>query len=166
MSIKLDSNAIWYFVIARTIGFLLMGSFFVAFFLTRCQVVVHTKSPAASALIGGGVLGLVLLVILVMYVALQCIYCHFLARSYRIDLMQNGVALHYGVLGTSNELVLFSKIQDIIIRRGMIERMLGLSTVLIQNATGQPERIPGLAVQVAEQLRDDVLQHANPRSIL
>jgi membrane protein YdbS with pleckstrin-like domain len=39
-----------------------------------------------------------------------------------------------------------------------IERLLGLSTVVIQNAMGQPEQIPGLKASSAESLRDEILR--------
>ena len=88
-----------------------------------------------------------------------CVYCIFLARSYSIEIRKEGVALRYGVINLNSELLLFAKIQDIMVNRSLLERMLGISTVVIQNAMGQPERIPGLEATDAEKLRETILSH-------
>jgi putative membrane protein len=105
-------------------------------------------------------IGIVLRMIpfLALILALDWLVCWLRARSYRIELVELGIALQSGVLSIRHETLLFSKIQDIQIQRTVLERLLGLSSVTIQNAAGQPECIPGLRREIAEQLRNEILQ--------
>jgi membrane protein YdbS with pleckstrin-like domain len=87
-------------------------------------------------------------------------YCQLKVQSYRIELKPEGIALDYGILNKSHELLLFNKVQDILITRNLFEQVLGLSTVVIQNAMGQPQKIPGLEADSAEGFRDNILRYA------
>ena len=87
-------------------------------------------------------------------------YCLLKVQSYRIELKPEGIALDYGILNKSHELLLFNKVQDILITRNLFEQVLGLSTVVIQNAMGQPQKIPGLEAGSAEGFRDNILRYA------
>lgn len=95
---------------------------------------------------------------LALLLAVDGFLCYLRTRAYRIDLGPQGIALQTGVLSRSRETLIYAKIQDIRIRRSVLERLLGLSTVIIQNAMGQPECIPGLKVSTAESLRDEILR--------
>jgi membrane protein YdbS with pleckstrin-like domain len=95
---------------------------------------------------------------LALLLALDGVVCYLRTRSYRIDLGPQGIALQMGILSRSHETLIYAKIQDILIRRSVLERLLGLSTVVIQNAMGQPEQIPGLKASSAESLRDEILR--------
>jgi membrane protein YdbS with pleckstrin-like domain len=87
--------------------------------------------------------------------------CSYLrARSYRIEMQNEGVVLEYGVLNRNHEIILFKNIQDVLVSQGLVERLLGLSTVVIQNAMGKPETIPGLDAATAEALRNEIVAHA------
>lgn len=93
-----------------------------------------------------------------MILAIDWLICWLRARSYRIEFVDLGIALQSGVLRVRHETLLFSKVQDIQIQRGVLERLLGLSSLAIHNAAGQPEWIPGLNCQSAEHLRDEILR--------
>jgi membrane protein YdbS with pleckstrin-like domain len=67
--------------------------------------------------------------------------------------------LNYGVFNLNSETLLFSKIQDIQVNRSVLERMCSISTVVVQNAMGKPEIIPGLGTDTAEILRELILSH-------
>jgi membrane protein YdbS with pleckstrin-like domain len=95
---------------------------------------------------------------LALLLALDGFVCYLRTKAYRIDLGPQGIALQSGVLSRSHETLIYAKIQDIRIRRSVLERLLGLSTVIIQNAMGQPECIPGLKASAAESLRDEILR--------
>jgi hypothetical protein len=58
----------------------------------------------------------------------------------------------------AGETLLSSKIQDILIQRSIQQRLLGLSTVIIQNAMGQPATIPALRAETAAAFRDEALR--------
>ncbi len=87
-------------------------------------------------------------------------YCLLKVQSYRIELKPEGIALDYGILNKSHELLLFNKVQDILITRNLFEQVMGLSTVVIQNAMGQPQKIPGLEAESAAGFRDNILRYA------
>jgi membrane protein YdbS with pleckstrin-like domain len=85
------------------------------------------------------------------------LYAWFLAKSYRIELRQDGLSLHYGIVTTTNELMSYGKIQDIVISQGILGRLLSLVTIKIQNAMGKPQIIPGCSLADAEMLRDTAI---------
>jgi len=55
-----------------------------------------------------------------------------------------------------------ARIQHVDIRRGPLERRYGLATVVLFTAAGA-HAIPGLALEVADQLRDRIAALANTR---
>ncbi len=75
------------------------------------------------------------------------------------------MSMKSGVFGTVSELLLYARIQDIVISNSVLERLLGLATVVVQNAAGRPISIWGLGYDTAERLRDLILgQVAVPKS--
>ncbi len=52
------------------------------------------------------------------------VYNYFLAQSYQVEVHTDGVLLKYGVFNLNNELLLFTKIQDIQLNRNVLERIL------------------------------------------
>jgi membrane protein YdbS with pleckstrin-like domain len=88
------------------------------------------------------------------------LYAWFLAKSYRVELRQDGLLLHYGVVITRNELMPYGKIQDIVISQGILGRLLSLVTIKLQNAMGRPQIIPGCSLADAEMLRDTAIARA------
>jgi membrane protein YdbS with pleckstrin-like domain len=59
-----------------------------------------------------------------------------------------------------HETLIYGKIQDILVTRNILERLLGLATVVLQNASGAPEIIPGLGAADANALRDEILRRS------
>jgi membrane protein YdbS with pleckstrin-like domain len=93
-------------------------------------------------------------------------FCRLKARAYRVELRREGVALEYGVLNKSHETLLYGKIQDILVTRSILERLLGLSTVIVQNAMGMPQKIPALGADTAIQLRDSIVRHVTAQPMV
>src|ERR1700733_2187685 len=125
---QLHSNAIFYLVaqrIRRFIPFVIV--LFIIHFVNSTnpgsvKVNGHPATPANMAflsLLSHAAVFLIFAVIIVM-----CVYCVFLARSYSIEIRKEGVALRYGVINLNSELLLFAKIQDIMVNRSLLERML------------------------------------------
>ena len=88
-------------------------------------------------------------------------FCLLQVRSYRIEFLNDRITLDHGVFNQSHEVMLLGTIQDILITRGMIERLFGLSTLTVQNAAGTPISISGLDAATAETLRDQLLSGAS-----
>ena len=150
---KLHPRAAFYFMLQNLTAWV-FGSVMFAFFLNGHA----TKTPGlgvqwrATGDFGSAVLiGFLVLAVILFGISLLR------AGSYQIDLKKEGVALSYGVISKTNEILLFNKIQDIQITRSALERLLGLSTLVIQNAMGKPESIPGLGADTAEAFRDSIV---------
>lgn len=168
-TITLPASAVLYFALKRSFHFIAM-SFGVAIALytsTHGKPVHHPAPPAIAGVeIDGdiGAFALMLFGVFLLLVALQMAYNYFLVNSYSIQMRKDGLALHYGVFNTSNEVVLFSRIQDIIINCSILERLMGLSTLTVQNAAGKPEVISGLEADTAATLREQILERVGRSS--
>jgi membrane protein YdbS with pleckstrin-like domain len=150
---QLHPSAVFYFALRR------MGTMLVPGLLIGCfvaiAVTVSQKSPpilpksvqAALIILGFGFLGFLL--------ALS--YAYLVVRAYRISLEKDGILLQHGLININNEILLYNKIQDVVVTRNLLERTLSLATLTIQNAMGQPEVIPGLGAADAEAFRNDIL---------
>ena len=153
---QLDPKAIGYFMIQNSLVVLLLSFSLSLFFagqqqLFRASPDIQWLSIASVALSTFGLFCILTLI--------NWLYCWLKVSSYRIELKQQGIALDYGILAKNHELLLFNKMQDLLITRSILERILGLSTVVIQNAMGKPERIPGLDAKAAEDFRDNILRY-------
>ncbi|MCB1006927.1 MAG: PH domain-containing protein [Acidimicrobiales bacterium] len=82
-------------------------------------------------------------------------------RCWRWSAWPDAIELRHGVLWRSASLVPYHRIQQIDIHRGPIERMVGLSTLILRTAAAATDgRIPGVAADDAEALRHDLLARA------
>lgn len=73
------------------------------------------------------------------------LYFRFHTLKYRFD--QEGVSVSYGILFRREAFLTYARIQDIHVRRNIVERWLGLGTVEVETAAGSgagAEAIPGL----------------------
>ena len=89
---------------------------------------------------------------------------------YRYELREDGFRKEHGVIWKKYVTIPYERIQNVDIYRGILARILKLSDLHIQTAGmsigsgsygGLSEgRLPGLSVQVAEQLRDELIKRA------
>lgn len=73
------------------------------------------------------------------------LYFRFHTLKYRFD--QEGVSVSHGILFRREAFLTYARIQDIHVRRNIVERWLGLGTVEVETAAGSgagAEAIPGL----------------------
>jgi len=152
---QLDSRATLYFMFRKTLLWIIAAAW-LAVLLAPGASTAHPQPGIQWAPIGGMLWRM--LPFLSLLLAVDGLVCYVRTRAYSIDLGPQGIALQKGVLSRSHETLIYTKIQDIVIRRSVLERLLGLSSVVIQNASGQPECIPGLRPSTAESLRDEILQ--------
>lgn len=70
------------------------------------------------------------------------------------------LAMRYGILFVEERLIPVPRMQHVDLTRGPIERLFGLSTLVVFTAgnEGSAFRVPGLARRRAEALRDHILQ--------
>jgi putative membrane protein len=86
-------------------------------------------------------------------VAALILYFRYHTLRYRFD--EQGVSISYGVLFRREAFLTYARIQDIHVKRNVVERWLGLGTVEIETASGSgsgPEVVQGLVEY--EEVRD------------
>src|SRR3989338_1088040 len=86
-------------------------------------------------------------------------------QNYKYELTDNGFKKELGVIRKKYVTIPYDRIQNVDIDRGIIARILGLSDIKIQTAgmsgmMGAEGRLPGLSVQDAEIVRDDLIKRA------
>ena len=163
---KLADNAkkffIWSYIIAAIslFGFSAIGLIAFSFI----------KGFTISASIWLGLLGVFLLAIVASYFLAIAT-----AETYSYDVSSEGVSLQKGIFTKTKLFIPFTKIQDVILVRAFSVRLLGFTTIVIQNAgaglpfgnggsiasLGGMMIIPALEPTVAEQLRESILKHVN-----
>lgn len=80
-------------------------------------------------------------------------------RAWRWRVGEEDVRLEHGVLWRTVSLVAHARVQHVDTRRGPVERLLGLATVVIFTAgsVGAALALPGLPAAEAERLRDELV---------
>ncbi len=108
---------------------------------------------------------------------LGALLCYVWARLsyyyYHYELTDMGFKKESGVIYKSYVTIPYDRIQNVDIYRGIVARLLGLSDLQIQTAgssavvgrhgamgMGAEGRLPGLSIEVAEQLRDELIKRA------
>ncbi|WP_246988501.1 PH domain-containing protein [Halorientalis marina] len=102
------------------------------------------RSPLGGAAVGGGLLAIGLVHTLLLY------------RSWRFAVESDALELKRGVLTRVETAVPFVRIQHVDTQRGPLDRLLGLSSVVVYTAgsRGADVTIPGLSPDRAEKLRN------------
>ena len=153
---KLRPSACFYFALERAGVSLIVGLMFGSFFAATMPG--HQPQPG-DPFLDWAVLGFIAGVAALSFPCVL-LYSWILARSYRIELRRDGLSVRYGIVGITDEVLPYRKIQDVVISRGLLERLMSLATLTIQNAVGRHQIIPCLSPQDAEILRDRLLAPA------
>lgn len=81
-------------------------------------------------------------------------------RRWRWNISEDEVETLSGVIVTTRRLIPMARIQHVDTTRGVVERALGLATVVVYTAAGS-SRIPVLSVEQANALRDRIAALSN-----
>jgi membrane protein YdbS with pleckstrin-like domain len=91
-------------------------------------------------------------------------------RFWKYEITEDAVRIERGVIWKKYISIPYERIQNVDIYRGVLARILGLSTLNIQTAgysgagrhggIASEGNIPGISVDIAEQLRDDLIKRA------
>jgi uncharacterized protein len=76
-------------------------------------------------------------------------------RRWRWDVGEDGIDIRHGTLTERRTLIPWIRVQHVDTRRGIVEQLSGLATVVVHTAAGSHE-IPLLAVGEAELLRERI----------
>lgn len=160
---QLDHKAIWLFFLSSIFRFLILvivvGGYISFMFL----------DPGVSGEISLERVFLPIVGILIVSLILAWIWAELTYRFYKYELREDGFRKEHGIIWKKYVTVPYDRIQNVDIYRGIIARLLGLSDLQIQTAGGitagsygafSEGRLPGLAHEVAEQLRDELVRRA------
>lgn len=160
---KLHPKAIWLFFWQ----FLLIGLFII---IPPCIGIASSLIVAQFSQAQGLIWGAVVL-ILFLPPLLYAIFCYVWAKwSYqfwRYQLDKSAIRIEKGVIWKKYISIPYERVQNVDIYRGVFARILGLSDLQIQTAgysgygqygRGTEGRLPGLDIQVAEKLRDELIK--------
>lgn len=113
------------------------------------------------------------LLIFVLFVAFCWIWAKLTYRFYGYQLTDEAFKKEYGVIWKRYASIPYERIQNVDINRGVIARILGLSDLHIQTAgasavvygrrmagIGAEGYLPGLSMDIAEQLREELIKKA------
>ena len=112
-------------------------------------------------------------IIIPAFLILCFIWAKLTYRFYHYELTEAGFRKELGVIYKKYVTIPYDRIQNVDIYRGILARMLGLSDLNIQTAGmsatvgnygmsggGSEGRLPGISLEIAEQLRDELIGRA------
>ncbi len=96
--------------------------------------------------------------VLVAGLVLAWIWPHLLYERWRYEIADVALELRHGVLTRTHSAIPYFRVQHVDITRGPLERLLGLSTLVVHTASAATDAtIPGISVHAADSLRDVIL---------
>lgn len=156
---KLHPNAIALFYLTGVIGW-----FFFFFFMFIMSSIVFIPLLAVGSM-GFDFIGIVFLVLfagIVWSLLVPWAFAYWSYQNFKYELQKENIYIEKGIIWKKYVSIPYSKVQNVDILRGPLARMLGLSDVQIQTAGGSTQlmiegRIPGIGVEEAKQLREEIL---------
>jgi uncharacterized membrane protein YdbT with pleckstrin-like domain len=161
---QLDTRYVPYYFLARSWSHLLslvvlILALYLILFAGNDAAFEQTPSVVSQLFSAGPILGALVLYFIGFYGWAVLVH-----RFYRYELRESEFRQEYGVLNKKYASVPYGRIQNVDVNRNLLERIFGLSELQIHTAgesTASSEgRLPGLAPETAEQLRDQLLDAA------
>lgn len=120
-------------------------------------------------------MGIWIAVAVIAMLAAYAVFCYFLAylthRFWKYELTEHSLKIEKGIIWKKYISIPYDRVQNVDIYRGLIDRILGLSDLHVQTAgysgsfsghrkrgIASEGRLPGLAPEIAEQLRDRLIK--------
>lgn len=153
---KLSNLAVYSFYISYIIGGLFFSYLFIGYFVLMESSLGGNSSLFANLFPFVVVWTIFLLAILLVWAKLS-------VENFRYELTKDSFKKEFGVVVKRYVAIPYSKIQNVDIYRGVVDRLLGLSTLIIQTAgiSGQIRSegsVPGLNKEDALALREELLK--------
>jgi membrane protein YdbS with pleckstrin-like domain len=143
---RLDPRIAVVWAMSASAGWFLLA----AVFAIVLAVANASISFIALALIGG-----------VLVAGVSALWARAAWARWRWSAWPDALDLRHGVLVVRESLVPYHRIQQIDIERNVIERMLGLSTLVLRTASASSDgKIPGIREEIADSLRVRLLTRA------
>jgi len=174
---KLNPKSIWIFFFRFLLSGVFIGFFLAMFIFPMMMGLVFDKNaplehlkPQAETVLS------VWFLFLLLYFLLIAVFCWIWAkltyRFYSYQLAGDAFKKEYGVIWKKYTSIPYERIQNVDISRGVVARILGLSDLYIQTAgasavvgrrmagIGAEGYLPGLSMNIAEQLREELIKKA------
>ena len=170
---QLDPKAVWLFFIS----FVLRSFIPIIFLSVWGSAFLGNVSESFKSFDSGGMFSFAFLnwlwIIVPAFIVLCFVWAKLTYHFYRYELTDAGFRKELGVIYKKYVTIPYDRIQNVDIYRGILARILGLSDLNIQTAGmsatvgrygvsggGSEGRLPALSLEVAEQLRDELIQRA------
>ena len=167
---QLDPKAVWLFFISLVSRWFII-LIFLSFWLLAFFAEITRNGDEFSFRLFGFLKWL--WIIIPSLLIFSWIWAKLTYRFYRYELREDGFRKELGVIYKKYVTIPYDRIQNVDIYRGILARMLGLSDLNIQTAGmsatigrygvsggGSEGRLPALSREIAEQLRDELIQRA------
>lgn len=165
----LDPRAFWLFFLGALFGLLflyLILGIFSGFWLS---FLIWGEEGSTSAFVSTWLILNTLFLIIIL--AFSLIWAKLTYNNYKYELRTDGFRKEHGVIWKKYVTIPYERIQNVDIYRGILARLLGLSDLQIQTAgmsgrgvgsygAGSEGRLPGVSVEEAEKLRDELVKRA------
>jgi len=154
---QLDPKAVWSFFLR------FMAPFFGLLVFPILMIIIPIIEPGAVHEFNLGALLIIFIVILFLGSSFSYIWAKLTYKYYRYELDEEDFRKESGVIFKKYTTIPYERIQNINIQRGIIDRMLGLSSLKIftagsggSGAAGAEGLLPGLSEGLAEEIRDEL----------
>ena len=167
---QLDPKAVWLFFISfvlRWFFVIIILSIWSSVFLNELDETLESDAGFSFSFLNW------LWIIIPVFLILCFVWAKLTYYFYRYELTDAGFRKELGVIYKKYVTIPYDRIQNVDIYRGILARLLGLSDLNIQTAGmsatinrygvsggGAEGRLPALSREVAEQLRDELIQRA------
>lgn len=171
---QLHPKAVWLFFLK-----FIFRSFFISFFIGFAGMQISLTFMDEKDLTSVMVLHLIkkyiftAFIIFVVSTVITYIWAKLSYKYYKYELREEGFRKESGVIWKHYVTIPYGRIQNVDIFRGIFDRILGLSELHIQTAGmsgygryggGAEGRLPGLALEDAEKLRDELIKRVRTKS--
>ena len=160
---QLDSKYCWQFFLKLEVTVLFFLSF-IFYYIHTIFLVVELPYIVELSYKGVLILLLPMFFIITFFVFMWARWTY---NCFKYEMREEGFRKESGVIWKSYTTIPYSRIQNIDIKRGLLDRIFGLSRILIQTAGSSHPYInaeggvPGLSVQTAEDLREELIKRVN-----
>ena len=167
---QLDPKAVWLFFISfvlRWFFVIIILSIWSSVFLNELDETLESDAGFSFSFLNW------LWIIIPVFLILCFVWAKLTYYFYRYELTDAGFRKELGVIYKKYVTIPYDRIQNVDIYRGILARILGLSDLNIQTAgmsatvgrygisgAGSEGRLPALSREIAEQLRDELIQRA------
>lgn len=175
---QLDPKAVWLFFFSYILRFAILvwflGIFFGPIFFGGFFMLNQSSENSTPIDVSFSVFGIFIFLYIFMVIIISYIWAKLSYKFYKYELTDIGFRKESGVIYKKYITIPYDRIQNVDINRGILARILGLSDLQIQTAgasavisrygmsgVGAEGRLPGLQKEVAEQLRDELIQRAH-----